>query len=407
MEVDRLLSEDKREGEPVKIEKVGSEDGEICSSSGGKNAEEKDLEPEPAVKQEEGDNEALQKDETHESHSADPSSSEVKSPPSQPSFSPPPPPEPKEEPCPKTSAFSPPASIRLFQPFLPNSNPLPMVGGLGGGNGGHSTSGSSVGDGSPPPRERSPHEQQQQQQQQQQQLHQRPAPPVPPLPFSIDNILQPSFGQSLFLHRVAAAAAAVATAQKNAAVAAAVAAAAAGEGPPPPVGAVGGAPNLFHLGKPNFHHPQPRIGGLPIVPPSPAFAAAAAHPHPPAPSSSSPSPSSPSPGLTLLGQDSIKREQVESPLSNGSEGGGTSNNNNGKRSLPSPSAASASGKPVDLSSKNGEADGSKEGGGGDKGKDGDCPPGMVRGPNGQLWPAWVFCTRYSDRPSSGKYNFEK
>ena len=34
--------------------------------------------------------------------------------------------------------------------------------------------------------------------------------------------------------------------------------------------------------------------------------------------------------------------------------------------------------------------------------DSDCPPGMVRGPNGQLWPAWVFCTRYSDRPSSGE-----
>jgi len=34
-------------------------------------------------------------------------------------------------------------------------------------------------------------------------------------------------------------------------------------------------------------------------------------------------------------------------------------------------------------------------------EDGDVPPGMVRGPNGQLWPAWVFCTRYSDRPSSG------
>ena len=33
--------------------------------------------------------------------------------------------------------------------------------------------------------------------------------------------------------------------------------------------------------------------------------------------------------------------------------------------------------------------------------DADCPPGMVRGPHGQLWPAWVFCTRYSDRPSSG------
>ena len=36
-------------------------------------------------------------------------------------------------------------------------------------------------------------------------------------------------------------------------------------------------------------------------------------------------------------------------------------------------------------------------------EDADCPPGMVRGPNGQLWPAWVFCTRYSDRPSSGGY----
>ena len=26
-------------------------------------------------------------------------------------------------------------------------------------------------------------------------------------------------------------------------------------------------------------------------------------------------------------------------------------------------------------------------------KDADCPPGMVRGPNGKLVPAWVFCTR--------------
>ena len=24
----------------------------------------------------------------------------------------------------------------------------------------------------------------------------------------------------------------------------------------------------------------------------------------------------------------------------------------------------------------------------------DVPKGMVYGPNGQLWPAWVFCTRY-------------
>ena len=28
--------------------------------------------------------------------------------------------------------------------------------------------------------------------------------------------------------------------------------------------------------------------------------------------------------------------------------------------------------------------------------------GEVRGKDGKLWPAWVYCTRYSDRPSSGK-----
>jgi homeobox protein engrailed len=47
--------------------------------------------------------------------------------------------------------------------------------------------------------------------------------------------------------------------------------------------------------------------------------------------------------------------------------------------------------PVDLSRTSNEA----------PKQDPTCPPGMVRGPNGQLWPAWVFCTRYSDRPSSG------
>ena len=47
--------------------------------------------------------------------------------------------------------------------------------------------------------------------------------------------------------------------------------------------------------------------------------------------------------------------------------------------------------PVDLSKTSNEAPKT----------DASCPPGMVRGPNGQLWPAWVFCTRYSDRPSSG------
>jgi hypothetical protein len=65
-------------------------------------------------------------------------------------------------------------------------------------------------------------------------------------------------------------------------------------------------------------------------------------------------------------------------------------------------------RPVDLSSKSGgtsspdkTSDPSSESPLTKK-EDGDCPPGMVRGPNGQLWPAWVFCTRYSDRPSSGK-----
>jgi len=63
--------------------------------------------------------------------------------------------------------------------------------------------------------------------------------------------------------------------------------------------------------------------------------------------------------------------------------------------------------PIDLSSKNNvSATSNKSSSNGDNNKgegnseDG-VPPGMVRGPNGQLWPAWVFCTRYSDRPSSG------
>ena len=75
-------------------------------------------------------------------------------------------------------------------------------------------------------------------------------------------------------------------------------------------------------------------------------------------------------------------------------------------SLPSPPSVAKSSKPsttkpaatepeievpVDLSKTSNEA----------PKVDPDCPPGMVRGPNGQLWPAWVFCTRYSDRPSSG------
>ena len=270
----------------------------------------------------------------------------------------------------KTSAFSPPAA-RLFQPFLP-------AGAVGNGN-------NSSNDGSPPPPQRCLSEQQQQlhEQQQQQQQLQRQA-----LPFSIDNILRPGFGQSLFLHRVAAAAAAVAAAQKSAVAAAAAAAAAAGAPGP------GGA--LFQPDGGGHHIQRPLA-----VPAVPAISS-------PSPSSPSPSPSN---GLQMLSQDVIKREPAESPpnqrLSGGGGGGGggrSSSNNN----VNSPH------KPVDLSSKQipGVGSGEGHGHGGDggsapedkdsKGKDGDVPPGMVRGPNGQLWPAWVFCTRYSDRPSSGK-----
>ena len=55
---------------------------------------------------------------------------------------------------------------------------------------------------------------------------------------------------------------------------------------------------------------------------------------------------------------------------------------------------------VDLTCPRGEA--ASKGRQGEDPADDGVPPGMVRGPNGQLWPAWVFCTRYSDRPSSGE-----
>jgi len=68
--------------------------------------------------------------------------------------------------------------------------------------------------------------------------------------------------------------------------------------------------------------------------------------------------------------------------------------------LSSKNSASSSGSTTGSSSNSSSNDDDKE-----SKKDGkddeDLPPGMVRGPNGQLWPAWVFCTRYSDRPSSG------
>ncbi len=75
---------------------------------------------------------------------------------------------------------------------------------------------------------------------------------------------------------------------------------------------------------------------------------------------------------------------------NGKENGGGKGSKTGGGSASKSDAADLD-LPVDLSKTSNEAPKA----------DADCPPGMVRGPNGQLWPAWVFCTRYSDRPSSG------
>ena len=96
-------------------------------------------------------------------------------------------------------------------------------------------------------------------------------------------------------------------------------------------------------------------------------------------------------------QQSVERQR--SPSSSSSSNGSLV-----KSELKSPpsSPLNNNNQPVDLSSKpvstasSASNDSKAEGG-----EDG-VPPGMVRGPNGQLWPAWVFCTRYSDRPSSGK-----
>jgi len=143
-------------------------------------------------------------------------------------------------------------------------------------------------------------------------------PVMSTLPFSIDNILKPTFGQRLLLQSMAAAAAMAAAHQ---------------------------------------HHRQQQE-------------------------------------LRHQETGAVKREPVTPPppSSTSSRPNSTSSNNNNNN------------QPVDLSK---AGDSPKKGSGSISGlstpsKDGDVPPGMVRGPNGQLWPAWVFCTRYSDRPSSGE-----
>ena len=216
---------------------------------------------------------------------------------------PPPPPPPPLSTSPRVTVTSPPMAMPttrpspppLFQPFLPSSTttspssppapppPIPPPAALGGGHLG------------------------------------RPA-----LPFSIDNILKPTFGQRLLLHSLAAAAAV-------------------------------------------RHHQQQQQQQQQLV----------------------------------LNGDNIKREPQVSPDSgkHGTRGNNGTNLNNNNQ-------------PVDLSSKKERASSSSSSSssvepspsipGKTSKTDPDVPPGMVRGPNGQLWPAWVFCTRYSDRPSSGE-----
>ena len=164
------------------------------------------------------------------------------------------------------------------------------------------------------------------------------------LPFSIDNILRPGFGHSNPLLDLAA---------------------------------------TIHQQQ-LLHHHQQQLKSLAAV-----AAAAAATTATSAAATSSVGPHSkaatPTTAATTARATTPKSHfkfQPKSPTTTTSTPESNNNNNN---------------QPVDLSSKSSsdgnDSSGSKE----------DLPPGMVRGPNGQLWPAWVFCTRYSDRPSSGEF----
>ena len=96
-------------------------------------------------------------------------------------------------------------------------------------------------------------------------------------------------------------------------------------------------------------------------------------------------------------QQKLMPERQRSPSSSSSSNGSLVKSEH--KSPPSSPINHNNNQPVDLSSKNGNAGDAKKKADDQEG----VPPGMVRGPNGQLWPAWVFCTRYSDRPSSGKF----
>ena len=162
------------------------------------------------------------------------------------------------------------------------------------------------------------------------------------LPFSIDNILRPTFGPRLLLQSMAAAAAVAAQQQQQ---------------------------------QLQQQEQQQRL--LPSLSSSPMRRN-----------------SSPSSNLAVPSTKSYPTT-TQSPMSSSSSSSSPAtpfNNNNQPVDLSKQTEGCASSKSNDENNKDNS-----------KGKDdSDLPPGMVRGPNGQLWPAWVFCTRYSDRPSSGK-----
>lgn len=226
---------------------------------------------------------------------------------------------------------------------------------------------------------------------------------TPRVPFSIDNILKPTFGQRLLLHTMAAQ---VMAAQQQ---------------------------RLQEQQQQQEQHHQQLLAqqhqwrqGL--VSAAAAAAAAAGI------IKNEPLPSPPSPSLLPILPHAVRPSHSPRQIPQGPQSSTLSSrkrpmDDNKAGSGPSLGPSSPKGKPVisrpqpvDLSAKH-EPQRSGGGGGGvsagvkaaasdeksselsDIKKDDDCPPGMVRGPNGQLWPAWVFCTRYSDRPSSGESLF--
>ncbi|TRY68777.1 hypothetical protein TCAL_03819 [Tigriopus californicus] len=187
----------------------------------------------------------------------------------------------------------------------------------------------------------------------QQHQHHQHHPQMPVLPFSIDNILKPSFGQRLFLHSVAARMAAAHHQHRQ-----------------------------IQQQQQKLLHEEFKIKQE--VPPM-----------------LSPSGSEDSNHLVSgIGNSrhhsfhSSNNHHNSTSSNNNHINNNNNNDNNNKNVIKNTSVPS---QPVDLSSPKSLSDSKSP----DLKKDDDVPPGMVRGPNGQLWPAWVFCTRYSDRPSSG------